>query len=44
MTEYRAAVIGCGRMARGHMEAYKELGIPIVAGTDISERCSASFR
>jgi len=37
MTDYRAAIIGCGRMSRGHARAYKELGIPIVAGADISE-------
>lgn len=43
MTEYRAAVIGCGRMARGHMMAYKELGIPIVAGADISEEALQAF-
>ncbi len=43
MTEYRAAVIGCGRMARGHMRAYKELGIPIVAGADISEEALQAF-
>ena len=43
MTDYRAAVIGCGRMARGHMEAYRELGIPIVAGADISEDALQAF-
>ena len=43
MTDYRAAVIGCGRMARGHMQAYKELGIPIVAGADISEDALQAF-
>ena len=43
MTDYKAAVIGCGRMARGHMEAYKELGIPIVAGADISEDALQAF-
>lgn len=37
MTDYRAAIIGCGRMSRGHARAYQELGIPIVAGADISE-------
>ena len=37
MTDYRAAIIGCGRMSRGHARAYKELGIPVVAGADISE-------
>ena len=34
MNTVRAAVIGCGRMARGHMHAYQELGIPIVAIVD----------
>lgn len=43
MTEYKAAVIGCGRMARGHMQAYEELGIPIVAGADISEDALQAF-
>ena len=43
MSAYRAAVIGCGRMARGHMRAYKELGIPIVAGADISEEALKAF-
>lgn len=37
MTRYNAAIIGCGRMSRGHAHAYRELGIPIVAGADISE-------
>ena len=36
MKEYRAAVMGCGRMSRGHAGAYKTLGIPIVAAADIS--------
>jgi predicted dehydrogenase len=35
MADHRAAIIGCGRMSRGHARAYKELGIPIVAGADI---------
>ena len=43
MTDYKAAVIGCGRMARGHMQAYKELGIPIAAGADISEDALQAF-
>lgn len=34
--KYRAAIIGCGRMAREHVKAYQELGIPIVAVADIS--------
>ena len=43
MSDYRAAVIGCGRMARGHMRAYQELDIPIVAGADISEDALQAF-
>jgi predicted dehydrogenase len=35
MADYRAAIIGCGRMSRGHAHAYKQLGIPIVAAADI---------
>lgn len=37
MTAYQAAILGCGRMSRGHARAYKELGIPIVAGADIAQ-------
>ncbi|MFC1712282.1 Gfo/Idh/MocA family protein [Candidatus Poribacteria bacterium] len=37
MKEYRAAIMGCGRMSRGHAAAYKTLNIPIVAGADISQ-------
>ena len=37
MTEYKSAILGCGRMSRGHARAYKELGIAIVAGADIAE-------
>lgn len=36
MTGYSAAIIGCGRMSHGHAHAYKELGIPVVAGADIA--------
>ena len=43
MKDYTGAVIGCGRMARGHMQAYKELGNPIVAGADISEAALQGF-
>lgn len=35
--KYRAAIIGCGRMAREHIKAYQELGIPIIAAADISQ-------
>lgn len=44
MSTYRAAIIGCGRMARGHMRAYQELGIPIVAGADISQSALEAFQ
>ncbi|MBD3182543.1 hypothetical protein GF312_09645 [Candidatus Poribacteria bacterium] len=37
MKEYNAAVIGCGRMSRGHAASYQSLGIPIVAAADISQ-------
>ena len=37
MKEYKAAIMGCGRMSRGHAAAYKTLNIPIVAGADISQ-------
>lgn len=37
MTDYKAAIIGVGRMSRGHGRAYQELGIPIVAVADISQ-------
>ena len=47
MKEYRAAIIGCGRMSRGHAAAYKTLDIPIVAAADISpealERARESY-
>ena len=36
MKEYRAAIIGCGRMSGGHAAAYKALDIPITAAADIS--------
>lgn len=37
MKEYKAAIIGCGRMSRGHAASYKSLGIPIIAAADISQ-------
>ena len=37
MTDYRAAIIGCGRMSQGHARAYREVGIPIVAAADIAQ-------
>jgi predicted dehydrogenase len=44
MTDYKAAILGCGRMSRGHARAYKDLGIPIVAGADIAEQGLARAR
>jgi predicted dehydrogenase len=44
MAQYRAAILGCGRMSRGHAHAYKTLGIPIVAGADIAEEGLARAR
>jgi predicted dehydrogenase len=38
MTDYDAAIIGVGRMSRGHGRAYQELGIPIIAVADISQK------
>lgn len=35
--KYKAGIIGCGRMAKEHIKAYQELGIPIVAVADISK-------
>ena len=37
MRKYRAGIIGCGRMSRGHAAAYKTLNIPIPAVADISQ-------
>lgn len=37
MKDYKAAIMGCGNMSRGHAAAYKTLEIPIVAGADISQ-------
>ena len=44
MKEYRAAIMGCGRMSRGHAAAYKALNIPIVAGADISQEALDKVR
>jgi len=44
MTVYQAAIIGCGRKSRGHAHAFKQLGIPIVAGADISEEALTRAR
>ena len=37
MQDYTAAIIGCGRMSRGHAGAYQAVGIPIVGAADIAE-------
>lgn len=42
--EYKAAIIGCGRMSRFHIEAYREVGIPIVAAADISQEALEKIR
>lgn len=44
MTVYKAAIIGCGRMSRGHAHAFRQLGIPIVAAADIAEEALARAR
>jgi len=44
MKEYRAAIMGCGRMSRGHAAAFKALEIPIVAAADISEEALTKAR
>lgn len=41
---YRAAIIGCGRMAHGHAHAFMEAGIALVAGADISEQSLEKWR
>ena len=43
MSSYRAAIIGCGRMSRGHVRAYQEAGVPLVAGADISQEALDAF-
>ena len=37
MNSYPAAIIGYGRMARGHAHSYKAVGLPLVAVADISD-------
>ncbi len=44
MRDYKAAIIGYGRMARGHLHAYKEAGIPVIAAADVSEEALTLFR
>ncbi len=41
---YRAAVIGCGKMSRGHAHAYASNDrVDLVAGADVSEGARAAF-
>jgi predicted dehydrogenase len=41
---YRAAVIGCGKMSRGHAHAYADApAVDLVAGADVSEAARAAF-
>ena len=44
MSTYRAAIIGCGRMARGHVHGFLEAGIPGVAGADILPTAREKWR
>ena len=37
MDSYPVAIIGYGRMARGHAHSYKAVGLPLVAVADVSE-------
>lgn len=40
----RAAVIGCGKMSRGHAQAYMAAeGVELVAGADVSDGARAAF-
>lgn len=41
---HRAAVIGCGKMSRGHAHAYRAAeGVELVAGADVSDGARAAF-
>ncbi|MGH2560597.1 MAG: Gfo/Idh/MocA family protein [Thermomicrobiales bacterium] len=41
---YRAAVIGCGKMSRGHARAFADApAVNLVAGADVSEAARAAF-
>jgi UDP-N-acetyl-2-amino-2-deoxyglucuronate dehydrogenase len=41
---YRAAVIGCGKMSRGHARAYADAAdVELVAAADVSEAALAAF-
>lgn len=37
MADYKAAIVGAGRMSRGHGRSYQRLGIPVVGVADISQ-------
>ncbi len=42
---YRAAVIGCGKMARGHAQAFvNSERVDLVAGADVSEHARVAFQ
>jgi len=41
---YKASIIGCGRMSHGHAHAYQNAGIPLVAVADISEEALNNYR
>jgi len=41
---YRAAVIGCGKMSRGHSHAYENSpDVDLISGADVSEAARAAF-
>ncbi len=41
---YRAAVIGCGKMSRGHSQAYANSpNVDLISGADVSEAARAAF-
>lgn len=44
MSNYTAAIIGCGDMSVHHAAAYKEAGVSVVAGADISQDALDRFR
>ena len=44
MNTYEAAIIGCGRMSLHHADAYKKVGIPLVAVADIAEEALDRYR
>lgn len=37
MNTYKAAIIGCGDESMHHADAYREAGIPVVAGAIAAE-------